>query len=242
METKTVTIYCKNTKQYYDFPIGSSLLEIYNALQIQLPYQVVAARVNYKVEDLNFLVYKPKDIEFIDASTPSGMRCYVRTLSMVLSCAINELYPHADLRIEHPISKGYYCIIDKLGQILTPDIVLKIKERMSQIIQEDRKIICDCDDAKGNYIIIKHNNGEYSTICHFERDSFLVKQGDLVKEGEILGKVGNSGNTQGPHIHFQVQLGIDPDNSKGIPITFKNAYENGKKRKTIEKGIEIEGK
>lgn len=148
METKTVTIYCKNTKQYYDFPIGSSLLEIYNALQIQLPYQVVAARVNYKVEDLNFLVYKPKDIEFIDASTPSGMRCYVRTLSMVLSCAINELYPHADLRIEHPISKGYYCIIDKLGQILTPDIVLQIKERMSQIIREDRKIICEEKQTK----------------------------------------------------------------------------------------------
>lgn len=148
METKTVTIYCKNTKQYYDFPIGSSLLEIYNALQIQLPYQVVAARVNYKVEDLNFLVYKPKDIEFIDASTPSGMRCYVRTLSMVLSCAINELYPHADLRIEHPISKGYYCTIDKLGQILTPDIVLNIKERMLQIIQEDRDIICEEKQTK----------------------------------------------------------------------------------------------
>lgn len=148
METKTVTIYCKNTKQYYDFPIGSSLLEIYNALQIQLPYQVVAARVNYKVEDLNFLVYKPKDIEFIDASTPSGMRCYVRTLSMVLSCAIHELYPHADLRIEHPISKGYYCTIDKLGQILTPDIVLNIKERMLQIIQEDRDIICEEKQTK----------------------------------------------------------------------------------------------
>lgn len=148
MDTRTVTIYCKNTKKYHDFPVGSSLLEIYNALQIKLPYQVVAARVNYKVEDLNFLVYKPKDIEFIDASVPSGMRCYVRTLSMVLSCAIHELYPHADLRIEHPISKGYYCTIDKLGQILTPDIVLNIKERMLQIIQEDRDIICEEKQTK----------------------------------------------------------------------------------------------
>ncbi len=148
METRTVTIYCKNTAQYHDIPIGSSLLDIYKALQIKLPYQVVAARVNYKVEDLNFLVYKPKDIEFIDASTPSGMRCYVRTLSMVLACAIHELYPHADLRIKHPISKGYYCIVDQLGQTLTPDIVLKIKQRMTEIIREDRQIICEEKQTK----------------------------------------------------------------------------------------------
>ena len=88
---KTVTIYCKNTQQYHDFPLGTSLLEIYNSLSINLKYLVVAARVNYKVEDLNFLIYKPKDIEFIDTSTSSGMRVYVRSLSMVLSKAVSEL-------------------------------------------------------------------------------------------------------------------------------------------------------
>ena len=66
--------------------------------------------------------------------------------------------------------------------------------------------------------------------------------GDIVKEGDILGKVGNSGNTQGPHIHFQIQQGIDPDNSKGIPITFKNAYYHNKKIKKLERGIEIESR
>lgn len=139
-------------------------------------------------------------------------------------------------------NENYYSFLENVYAPADGWVVVLVNKYENTHITEDRKIICDCDDAKGNYIIIKHNNGEYSTICHFERDSFLIKQGDLVKEGEILGKVGNSGNTQGPHIHFQVQLGIDPDNNKGIPITFKNAYENGKKRKTIEKGIEIEGK
>ncbi|MFZ4725571.1 MAG: nucleoside kinase, partial [Paludibacter sp.] len=113
---KQVTIYCKNTKTYHTYPLGTSLIEIYNNLNINLKYQVVAARVNYKVEDLNFLIYKPKDIDFIDLSTPSGMRVYVRSLSMVLAKAVSEVFPEAILRIEHPISKGYYCKLDNLNQ------------------------------------------------------------------------------------------------------------------------------
>ena len=106
-QEKTVRIYCKNTQSYHDYPLGTSLLEIYQDLKIELKYQLVAARVNYKVEDLKFLIFKPKDIEFIDISIPSGMRVYVRTLSMVLAKAIKELYPQAVLHIEHPNSKGY---------------------------------------------------------------------------------------------------------------------------------------
>jgi len=104
---------------------------------------VVAARVNYKVEDLNFLVYKPKDIDFIDLSTPSGMRVYVRSLSMVLSKAISELFPQAILRIEHPISKGYYCSLDNLSQPLTADVISQIKERVKLIIEQGKRIYCE---------------------------------------------------------------------------------------------------
>ncbi|MGM9837354.1 MAG: nucleoside kinase [Paludibacteraceae bacterium] len=148
----SITIYCKNTRSYHEVPRGISLIELKNRLGIQLKYPVIAAHVNYKVENLDFLLYKPKDIEFLDASSPSGMRCYVRTLNMVLACAINELYPHADLRIEHPISKGYYCTIQwrkpKDGELasdaatpkLTAEMIETIKHRMQQIIKEDRKI------------------------------------------------------------------------------------------------------
>ena len=56
---------------------------------------------------------------------------------------------------------------------------------------------------------------------------------------EVLGKVGNSGNTEGPHIHFQVQQGPDFNTSKGIKITFKNTYTNNKKVKYIEKNMYV---
>lgn len=140
---KQVTIYCKNTKTYHNYPIGTSLIEIYHDLNIALKYQVVAARVNYKVEDLNFLIYKPKDIDFIDLSTPSGMRVYVRSLSMVLAKAISELFPLSILRIEHPISKGYYCKLDNLNEPLTPAIILQIKERVNLIISDGKRIVCE---------------------------------------------------------------------------------------------------
>lgn len=139
----TVVIFCKNTKEYHTFPVGISLLEIYEALNIQLKYQVVAARVNYKVEDLNFLVYKPKDIEFIDTSCPSGMRVYVRTLSMIFSKAVAELYPKGVLRIEHPISKGYYCQIDNIDEPITEKLIQTIKGKMHEIINRAEPIIAE---------------------------------------------------------------------------------------------------
>ena len=150
---KTITIYCKNTHTYHEVPRGISLIELKDLLQFQLPYPIIAAHVNYKVENLTFRLYKPKDIEFLDASSPSGMRAYVRTLGMVLACAVNELYPQMDLRVEHPISKGYYCTLqwhqDKDVEVgeeeeppkMTREMIAAIKQRMLQIIAEDRPII-----------------------------------------------------------------------------------------------------
>ena len=94
-----ITIFCKNTKEYVQIPCGTSLLKLYEQLHLSLPYPVIAARVNYKVQSLNFLIYKPKDIEFLDATSESGRRCYIRTLTMVMACAARELWPDTDLRI-----------------------------------------------------------------------------------------------------------------------------------------------
>lgn len=141
-----ITIYCKNIKEYVDIPCGTSLKDLYQQLALQMPYPVIAARVNYKVQSLNFLIYKPKDIEFIDATSESGYRCYTRTLNMVMACAVRELWPDCDLRIEHPISKGFYCTIRKSREetkVITPEVVQELKARMQAIIAEDRPIITE---------------------------------------------------------------------------------------------------
>lgn len=158
MENK-VTIFCRNTKSYHDYPLGTSLITIFHDLKINLKYQVVAARVNYKVEDLNFLIYHPKDIEFIDMGISSGMRVYVRSLCMVLSKAISELFPQAVLQIEHPISKGYYCQIENLNEPLTDEVISKIKNRVNLIISQGKKIISEerqSGEVKDLFVKQKH--------------------------------------------------------------------------------------
>lgn len=166
--SKQVTIYCKNTKKYHDFPIGTSLIEIYEYLNIKLKYDVVAARVNYKVEDLNFLVYKPKDIEFIDASIASGMRVYVRTLCLVLSYAVKQLYPDAVLRILHSISKGYYCRIDYLDKPLSAEDIENIKSEMRKCIQRGDKIIAEEKQVKEVKRLFAQQNNKHEDLFLFE--------------------------------------------------------------------------
>lgn len=170
----TITIFCKNTGAYHDVPRGISLIELKDQLGIQLKYPIIAAHVNYKVENLNFLMYKPKDVEFLDASSPTGMRVYVRTLNMVLACAIHELYPSMDLRIEHPISKGYYCTLQwhshsedtqHNSPIVTTDMVAAIKQRMQQIIAEDRPIY---EEEKRTKEVIKMFASQYNKGTIFE--------------------------------------------------------------------------
>ena len=148
-----VTIYCKNNKQFVQIPCGTSINELYEQLRptLNTPYPIIAARVNYKVQSLNFLIYKPKDIEFLDSTSESGKRCYVRTLTMVMACAIRELWPNCDLRIEHPISRGYYCTIresrDEIKTV-TPEIVAQLKQRMQAIIAENRPVVTEEKQTK----------------------------------------------------------------------------------------------
>ncbi|MDR1729495.1 MAG: nucleoside kinase [Prevotellaceae bacterium] len=132
-----IEIYCKNNGVRKKYPAGTSLLEIYKDLGLQLKYGVIAARANHKMKDLKFRVYKPKTVEFVGINIPSGMRTYVRSLSFVMYEAIRELYPETSLRIEHPISKGYYCKILDLNRKLTEDDVQAIKEKMSLTILQD---------------------------------------------------------------------------------------------------------
>jgi len=168
-----ITIFCKNTQSYHEFECGTSLLTIYNELNIKLNFKLVAARVNHKVEDLNFMIYKPKDIEFIDMSESAGMRVYVRTLCMVLSKAITELFPEASLHIQHPISNGYYCQLSELSTPLSPDVIVSIKERVTSIIDKGLKI------AKEEKQTTEVVNLFYNQDCKKEKAELFETIGNL---------------------------------------------------------------
>lgn len=74
----------------------------------------------------------------------------------------------------------------------------------------------------GNHICIRVGKSEFLYLAHFQKGSIQVKAGDKVKQGQLLGKCGNSGNTTSPHIHFHVQSESKPYAGRGKNITFKN--------------------
>ena len=129
-------IYCKNNNSTREFPEGSSLLDIYNGFNLTMPYGPVSAKVNNKVESLDFRVYYNKDIEFLDITSSSGMRTYVRSLFFILVKAVEELYPQGSISLEHPISKGYFCKLH-IDRTIGLDDVQRIKQKMQEIIAAD---------------------------------------------------------------------------------------------------------
>ena len=82
----------------------------------------------------------------------------------------------------------------------------------------------------GNYIIIKYSDNVYAGLVHLQKDSIRVSAGETVKKGDFLGKVGHSGNSFSPHLHFQMMDGSDVFSAKGLPCAFEQyeLFKDGK--------------
>lgn len=74
----------------------------------------------------------------------------------------------------------------------------------------------------GNYIVIKHSGNEYSSYLHLRENSVRVKEGETVKRGQHIADVGNTGDSYGAHLHFQVNDGPDILRGRSLPFTFEN--------------------
>jgi len=74
----------------------------------------------------------------------------------------------------------------------------------------------------GNYVVIDHGNGEFSAYCHLQEGSIRVKTGDKVNQGMAIAKVGNTGNSGAPHLHFQLMDSHNFFIANGLPVMFEN--------------------
>jgi len=83
----------------------------------------------------------------------------------------------------------------------------------------------------GNTVIVRTRNNEYLFFAHFKKHSIKVKEGDTVKQGQLLGLCGNSGNSSEPHLHFHIQNGKDMNTATGVKCYFDEFMVNGELKK-----------
>ncbi|MEA4995728.1 MAG: nucleoside kinase [Petrimonas sp.] len=134
--TDTVRIHCLNTNEYKDVRVGSSLEELIEVFGVKKPYLIANAKVNNKTESLTYRVYRPRRVEYVDISDSSAMRTYVRSLCFVLSKAVDDTLPDAEVYIEHAVSRGYYFHIESNVEVGEKEL-MAVKKRMQEIIDAD---------------------------------------------------------------------------------------------------------
>ncbi len=78
-----------------------------------------------------------------------------------------------------------------------------------------------CGSGYGNYIKLQHSDGKYTFYAHLHKDSIKVSVNDEVKQGQVIAKVGNTGNSTGPHLHFEVRTS-STNSSVVNPLNYVN--------------------
>lgn len=134
-----ITIRCKNNGTTFQAPLGSTLSEVYDLAGISMEYGPVSARVNNKVQGLNYRFYNSKDVEFLDLHSSSGMRTYTRTLFLLLTKAVEDIFPGGQLIIGAPACNGYYCQL-RIGRPVEDEDAQAIRARMREIVAADMAI------------------------------------------------------------------------------------------------------
>jgi uridine kinase len=168
-------VYCRNTNSKILIPSGMDLFGVANFAGIKNVDSVLGACVNNKVQNLNYRIYSPKTVEFLDINSTNGRRIYALSLMFMLYKTVKELYPNKELFIQHSMSDGYYCeITDSQNDI--ENVVHEIKSRMKQMVEENipfgRKILpveeaSDLFEKLGMYEkaeLIRNSNRLYANI------------------------------------------------------------------------------
>lgn len=145
----------------------------------------------------------------------------------------NFLYrlPYA-LGSSHIVSQGYNGAFSHFGQSqYAIDFAMKIGTKIyaarDGIVVRTRadsnRVGTTREYAKdGNFITIEHEDGTLATYYHLQQNGVVVKVGEKVAQGELLGYSGNTGFSSGPHLHFAVFKAKNASTTESIPVRFRS--------------------
>jgi hypothetical protein len=107
--------------------------------------------------------------------------------------------------------------------ILAPadGLVVKVKDNVRDN-PELRSVDIRVRIFQGNFVVIKHGEGEYGHLAHLKKGSIAVKEGEKVRRGQTIGLCGNSGHSLEPHLHFHLQDRASFYFSIGLPVEFSD--------------------
>lgn len=133
-----IRIKCRNNGEVREFPEGTSLLEMLDSFNFEKPYPILSAKVNFVGQGLKYRAYNNRDVEFLDYRSYAGRSVYCRSLCFLLSKAARDIFPECRILMRRPISKGYFCSLDKGdGSPVTEEDVHRIESRMKEIVDAD---------------------------------------------------------------------------------------------------------
>lgn len=133
-----IKIFCVNTQTTKTFNEGVTLQDILPEFDFPKPYPIIAAKVNNVCQGLKYRAFNSRQVEFLDYTSYVGRGVYCRSLCFLLCKATKDLFPGSKLIVRRPISKGYFCSLDKGdGTTLTPEDLEQIKSRMAQMVEMD---------------------------------------------------------------------------------------------------------
>ena len=97
--------------------------------------------------------------------------------------------------------------------------VVEVKDGIPENVPglDSRAVPITLETIGGNHVILDIGGGYFAFYAHLEPGSLRVRPGERVKRGQVLGSVGNSGNSTEPHLHFHVSDANSPLGSEGVP-------------------------
>jgi murein DD-endopeptidase MepM/ murein hydrolase activator NlpD len=126
-------------------------------------------------------------------------------------------------------NKNYRCYgTDALA--VADGVVVAVKDGIPENVPgaNSRAVPITLETVGGNHVILDLGNGHFAFYAHLQPGSLKVKQGDKVRRGQVLGLVGNSGNSTEPHLHFHISNANSPLGSEGLPYSFQSFEVQGK--------------
>ncbi|MGB2696269.1 MAG: M23 family metallopeptidase [Candidatus Zixiibacteriota bacterium] len=192
------------SKGDYIFPLKGSLCIVQNPMCLTAHRQALSQE--FAIDIFDSRLGESGEFSTTSKSSPTKLSDYYIFQREIMAIGdgiveeIGDKFPEAEMSDPRNFSEEFFA---ELRKQLIPKIGFK-------------NFIC------GNYIIINHNNGEFSFYGHLSEGSIRVKVGDEVMKGEIIGKVGNTGHSTEPHLHFHLMDSKDFLEANGLPVMFEN--------------------